>query len=110
MADQSGHADDGQRNGSGGASGLGRAGRWTRRRFLRLTAGTVAVVTGTVGSIVGFAPKAHALSCYERYNRCYGCDPGQNRCCIDCYVGCKSGGMDAPLCEPWACAGCWVPS
>jgi uncharacterized membrane protein len=76
-----------------------------RRTFLRLAISGIAVGT-VIGSVATATPAfAVNLSCQARYNRCYGCNPNQNQCCINCYISCIDGG-DTCL---WrvSCGGCW---
>lgn len=49
-----------QRERSAPRSSIARAGDWTRRRFIRVASGTVAVVTTGFGAVVGFNPTADA--------------------------------------------------
>lgn len=43
-------------------------------------------------------------TCQDQYNLCYGCNPLQNGCCIECYVTCVGGGSCTPRVS---CGGCW---
>jgi hypothetical protein len=59
-------------------------------------------LTGRVDLIA--PPVAAASVCQDRYNRCYGCDPFENECCINCYVACQDGKNE---CLSGTCGGCW---
>jgi hypothetical protein len=86
-------------SGAGRPSGPDGAGR---RTFLRLAVGIV-IGAAAVGALSA-AASAAGLTCQDRYNQCYGCDPSQNQCCIDCYVSCQDGPDD---CGSGSCGGCW---
>jgi hypothetical protein len=77
-----------------------------RRTFLRLAVSGIVIgaVIGAAAVRATPAAAAAALTCQDRYNSCYGCDPFENQCCIDCYVSCQDGPDD---CGSGSCGGCW---
>jgi hypothetical protein len=78
-----------------------------RRTFLRLAVSGLAVGAMVGAAAVRATPAAaapDASACQNRYNQCYGCDPFENQCCIDCYVSCVDGPDD---CGSGSCGGCW---
>lgn len=88
------------------------AGRGVTDRSRRTVLHGLGLGALTLGGIIILPPPAPNFgfrsSCQERYDRCYGCDPAQNRCCIECYVICAGGGSP---CTPWiSCGGCWPPA
>lgn len=79
-----------------------------RRTFLRLAVSGIAIGAVIGAAAVRATPAAAATeqySCQDRYNLCYGCDPAENQCCIDCYVSCQDGTNDCNT--GLECGGCW---
>lgn len=79
-----------------------------RRAFLRLAVGGIVIGAAIGATAVRATPAVAApdqFSCQDRYNTCYGCDPAENRCCIDCYVSCKDGTNECNT--GLECGGCW---
>lgn len=74
----------------------------SRKAFLAHAVAAVAALIG-VGGLPGAAQANPPRTCQDLYNLCYGCDPNQNHCCIECYVLCQLGGA----CAPGSCGGCW---
>jgi hypothetical protein len=77
-----------------------------RRTFLRLAVSGIAIGAVIGAAAVRATPAAAAAAsvCQDRYNRCYGCDPFENECCINCYVACQDRKNECPS---GTCGGCW---
>ena len=92
------------------AGRLNNAARTTRRRFLKMAGGTIAVVTASAGSIVGFAPEASAqVDCYTLWEQCRGRADSQAErdCCTACYIRCQGGKQETPCRRFVDCGGSW---
>lgn len=79
-----------------------------RRTFLRLAVSGIAIGAVIGGAAVRATPAAADAAqsiCQDRYNRCYGCDPFENECCIGCYVRCQDRSNECPS---GTCGGCWI--